>query len=75
MEKKIDIATQYASEIGKINDKLRDLRAGRFDGYNGNGSSAGFLENKIDKLKKDIDNLILKIEYDQDSEMDFILKP
>ena len=50
MEKKIDIATLYASEIGRINDKLRELRTGRFAGYNGNGSSDGFLENKIDEL-------------------------
>ena len=75
MEKKIDIATLYASEIGRINDKLRDLRDGRFDGYNGNGSEAGFLENKIDALSEAFNDLMLKIEYGQESEMDFILKP
>ncbi|MDD3306531.1 MAG: hypothetical protein PHO29_05455 [Acetobacterium sp.] len=75
MEKKIDIAEQYASEIGRINDKLRELRSGRFAGYNGNGSSDGFLENKIDELTNDLKELMHKIEYRQDSEMDFILKP
>ncbi len=75
MEKKIDIATLYASEIGRINDKLRELRTGRFAGYNGNGSSDGFLENKIDELTNDLKELMYKIEYRQDSEMDFILKP
>jgi hypothetical protein len=75
MEKKIDIATLYASEIGRINDKLRELRTGRFAGYNGNGSSDGFLENKIDELTNDLKELMHKIEYRQDSEMDFILKP
>lgn len=75
MEKKIDIAAQYASEIGRINDKLRELRTGRFAGYNGNGSSDGFLENKIDELTNDLKELMHKIEYRQDSEMDFILKP
>ncbi|MBC3803659.1 hypothetical protein GH808_04325 [Acetobacterium fimetarium] len=75
MEKKIDIATLYAPEIEDIENKLRNLRAGQFAGYNGHGSKAGFLENKIDALKKDIDNLILKIEYGKESKMDFILKP
>ena len=75
MEKKNDIATLYASEIGRINDKLRELRTGRFAGYNGNGSSDGFLENKIDELTNDLKELMYKIEYRQDSEMDFILKP
>ncbi|MDK2942429.1 MAG: hypothetical protein PWP16_1437 [Eubacteriaceae bacterium] len=74
MEKQIDIETRYASEIGRIKDKLRDLEAGRFADYNGNGSKAGFLENKIDALRKDIDELIQKIEYGKESEMDFIKK-
>lgn len=74
MKKQIDITTLYAPEIEDIENKLRNLRAGQFAGYNGHGSQAGFLENKIDALKKDIDNLILKIEYGKESKMDFILK-
>lgn len=75
MEKRIDIKTLYASEIGKINDKLRDLKAGHFYGFKGNGSEAGFLENKIDALSEAFNDLMLKIEYGQEAEMDFILKP
>jgi hypothetical protein len=75
MKKQIDIESRYASEIGRINDKLRELKAGRFAGYNGNGSTDGFLENKIDKLAQDLNELMYKIEYGKESELEFILKP
>lgn len=68
MNKQIDIAKRYDSEIAEINYILQGLYDERIYGYNGNNSRMdGSLQYNIDELTKKLNRLMNKIEYGKES--------
>lgn len=73
MEKKIDIKEKYSRELEDIDYILRNLEKGRY--YEKTGAKMdGALATNIQSLRKNINELIEKIEYDEDSIKDEIKK-
>ena len=69
MEKVIDIKKRYSKEIQDINYILQNLENDRY--YEKSGAKMdGYLSTNISKLKKGFEDLIYKLEYNQDSEYD-----
>ena len=57
----------------EIKSKLEKLRNGRFYGYESNkNKSDGFLEIHIDNLEKDLKELNHNIQFNKESDMDYL---
>lgn len=66
MEKKIDIKKKYSRELEDIDYILRNLENGRY--YEKSGAKMdGYLATNIQNLRKNINVLLDKIEYDKES--------
>jgi hypothetical protein len=75
MEKQIDIAKKYDSEIAEINYILQGLYDERIYGYKGNQSRMdGSLQHNIDELAKKLNKLMNKIEYGKESDSEELAK-
>lgn len=73
MEKKIDIKKKYSRELEDIDYILRNLENGRY--YEKSGAKMdGYLATNIQNLRKNINVLLDKIEYDKESIDDQIAK-
>ena len=73
MEKVIDVKKRYGHEINEIKNKLNQLENGRvyeISGYQGDG----YLATNISQLKKMLNELINKLEYNKESVIDEIFK-
>ncbi|MBY6816454.1 hypothetical protein HYH38_08355 [Clostridium botulinum] len=71
MEKVIDIKKKYSHELNEINYILQNLEIGRY--YESTGARMdGSLATNIQKLKKNLNELFDKIEYNEDSVSDEI---
>lgn len=66
MEKVIDIKKRYSRELGEINYILQNLENGRYY-ENSHAQMDGYLATNISTLRKQIAELLYKIEYNQDS--------
>lgn len=66
MQKVIDIKTKYSHELSDIKYILDNLEKGRYL-ENSRAQSDGSLAHNIQKLRRQITELLLKIEYGKDS--------
>ncbi|MFB9990005.1 hypothetical protein [Bacillus benzoevorans] len=66
MDKKVDVKNKYAGELMKINNKLNQLEKGRIYDLT-NAQMDGYLSTNIEQLREMIEDLIYKIEYDEES--------
>lgn len=72
-EKVVDVKDRYSREIEEIRYILQNLENGRY--YENSGAKMdGYLSTNIIKLKKYLNNLINKVEYNLDSDEDEIVK-
>ena len=72
-EKVVDVKDRYSREIEEIRYILQNLENGRY--YENSGAKMdGYLSTNIIKLKKYLNDLINKVEYNLDSYEDEIVK-
>lgn len=72
-EKVVDVKDRYSREIEEIRYILQNLENGRY--YENSGAKMdGYLSTNIIKLKKYLNDLINKVEYNLDSDEDEIVK-
>ena len=72
-EKVVDVKDRYSREIEEIRYILQNLENGRY--YENSGAKMdGNLSTNIIKLKKYLNDLINKVEYNLDSDEDEIVK-
>lgn len=72
-EKVVDVKDRYSREIEEIRYILQNLENGRY--YENSGVKMdGYLSTNIIKLKKYLNDLINKVEYNLDSDEDEIVK-
>lgn len=69
----MNIKEKYSQEIADIQVKLEQLEAGRF-AENTNANTDGLLATNVNQLRKMIFKLLAKIEQNEDSETDVLLK-
>ncbi|MHC8516740.1 hypothetical protein [Sporosarcina sp. ITBMC105] len=68
--KKLGIAKKYSKEINDIAYRLYRLEKGDVYGINANDRAAGSLSTNIQKLRKEITDLLSKIDSDSPSAYD-----
>lgn len=73
-EKFIDIKTQYSHELSQISNRLNWLEAGLITDLHPRANMYGYLSTNIIQLRKDIGDLLHKIEYGLESIDDEISK-
>lgn len=67
MDERIDVRSKYSREIMEINNKLNQLEKGRVYDITG-AQMDGYLSTNIDQLRGMINNLILKIEFNEEGD-------
>jgi len=69
MDEKIDVRKKYSYELNEINYILQNLENGRY--YENTGAqSDGYVATRIQKIRKHLDELLDKIEYNEKSVKD-----
>lgn len=72
-EKVIDVTQRYSLEIENVNYILRQLKSGRYY-ENTNIPQDGYLGTHLEKLTKELNGLMNKIEYGLDSDEERLTK-
>ena len=73
MDKAVDISDRYSSEISDIKNKLNQLEKGRIYELT-SAKMDGYLATNIDQLRKSINDLLYKIEFNKESMNEKILR-
>lgn len=66
-DKVIDIRGRFAHEISEIEYILQNLENGLITEIHPNASMYGSLPHNVDKLRKELNNLLNRIQYGKDS--------
>ncbi len=67
MNKKVDVRNKYTRELLNIKNKLNQLEKGRIYDLT-NAQMDGYLSTNIKQLREMMEDLIYKIEYDEESD-------
>ncbi len=67
MDKKVDVRNKYTRELLNIKNKLNQLEKGRIYDLT-NAQMDGYLSTNIKQLREMMEDLIYKIEYDEESD-------
>ncbi|MGJ9459629.1 hypothetical protein [Oceanobacillus sp. CF4.6] len=66
MDKRVNVRKKYDGELMKIRNKLNQLEKGRIYDLT-NAQMDSYLSTNIEQLREIIEDLIYKIEYDEES--------
>lgn len=66
MKTKVDVRNKYSRELMEIKNKLNQLEKGRIYDLT-NSQMDGYLSTNVEQLREMIEDLIYKIEHDEES--------